>query len=38
MPQVVSEAGKAALKTIKPGTQITTVYSVQTALKVTIIR
>lgn len=38
MPQVVSEAGKAALKTIKPGTQITTVYSVQTALQVTIIR
>ncbi len=38
MPQVVSEAGKAALKTIKPGTQITTVFSVQTALQVTIIR
>ena len=38
MPQVVSEAGKAALKTIKPGTPITTVFSVQTALQVTIIR
>ena len=38
MPQIVSEAGKAALKTIKPGTQITTVFSVQTALQVTIIR
>lgn len=38
MPQIVTEAGKAALTTIKPGTQITTVFSVQTALKVTIIR
>lgn len=38
MPPVVSDAGKAALQTIKPGTQITTVYSVQTALQVTIIR
>ncbi len=38
MPQIVSAAGKAALQTIKPGTLITTVYSVQTALKVTIIR
>jgi hypothetical protein len=38
MPQVVTEAGKAALKTIKPGTLITTVFSVQTALKVTIVR
>jgi hypothetical protein len=38
MPQIVTDAGKAALKTIKPGTQITTVFSVQTALKVTIIR
>ena len=38
MPQIVSEAGKAALKTIKPGEPITTVFSVQTALKVTIIR
>ena len=38
MPQIVSTAGKAALQTLKPGVQITTVYSVQTALKVTIIR
>lgn len=36
MPQIVTEAGKAALKTIKPGMSITTVYSVQTAFKVTI--
>jgi hypothetical protein len=38
MPQIVSPAGKAALATIKPGDQITTVFSVQTALKATIIR
>ncbi len=38
MPQIVSPAGKAALATLKPGDQITTVYSVQTALKATIIR
>ncbi len=38
MPQIVSTAGEAALQTLKPGVQITTVYSVQTALKVTIIR
>ncbi len=38
MPQIVSPAGKAALATIKPGDKITTVFSVQTALKVTIIR
>ncbi len=36
IPRIVTEAGKAALKTIKPGTPITTVYSVQTAFKVTI--
>jgi len=36
MPQIVTEAGKAALRTIKPGTPITTVYSAQTAFKVTI--
>lgn len=36
MPQIVTDAGKAVLKTIKPGTPITTVYSVQTAFKVTI--
>ncbi len=38
MPQIVSPAGKAALATLKPGDQITTVFSVQTALKATIIR
>ena len=38
MPQIVSAAGKAALATLKPGDQITTVFSVQTALKATIIR
>ena len=27
MPQIVSDAGKAALQTLKPGDQITTVYS-----------
>lgn len=36
MPQIVTEAGKAALKTIRPGMPITAVYSVQTAFKVTI--
>ena len=36
MPQIVTEAGKVALKAIKPGTPITTVYSVQTAFKVTV--
>ena len=36
MPQIVTEAGKAALKTIRPGTPITAVYSVQTAFKVTV--
>ena len=38
MPQIVSQAGKAALATLKPGDQLVTVFSVQTALKVTIIR
>ena len=38
MPQVVSPAGKAALQSIKVGDTIVTVYSVQTALKATIIR
>lgn len=36
MPPIVTEAGEAALKSIKPGTPITTVYSVQTAFKVTV--
>jgi len=38
MPQIVSPAGKAALQTLKPGELIVTVFSVQTALKATIIR
>lgn len=38
MPQIVTPAGKAALQTVKPGEEIVTVYSVQTAIKVTIIR
>jgi hypothetical protein len=38
MPQIVTAAGKAALQTVKPGEEIVTVYSVQTAIKVTIIR
>jgi hypothetical protein len=38
MPQVVTPAGKAALATLQPGDQITTVFSQQTAIKVTIIR
>ena len=38
MPQIRTEAGLAALKTLKPGDQVTTVYSQQTAIKVTIIR
>ena len=38
MPPIVTDAGKAALQTIKVGDVIVTVFSVQTALKVTIIR
>jgi len=38
MPQVVTAAGKSALATLKPGDQVTTVFSQQTAIKVTIIR
>ena len=38
MPQIVTDAGKAALQTIKVGDVIVTVFSVQTALNVTIIR
>jgi hypothetical protein len=38
MPQIVTDAGKAALRTLQPGDQITTVFSQQTAIKVTIIR
>jgi len=38
MPQIVTAPGKAALQTIKPGDVITTVFSQQTAIQVTIIR
>ena len=38
LPQVVTAAGKAALATLGPGQQIVTVWSRQTAIKVTIIR
>jgi hypothetical protein len=38
MPRIVSQAGKAALASIKPGDEVITVYSQQTALNVKIIR
>jgi len=38
MPQVVTAKGTETLKTVKPGDKLTTVYSVQTAIKVKIIR
>ena len=38
MPQIVTDAGKAALQTIKVGDTITTVFSQQTAIDATIIR
>jgi hypothetical protein len=38
MPQIVTDAGKAALQTTKPGDVIVTVFSQQTAIKATIIR
>jgi len=38
MPQVVTPEGQAALKMIKVGDVIVTVFSVQTAIKVTVIR
>lgn len=38
MPQILTAPGKAALATLKPGDQVTTVFSQQTAIKVTIIR
>jgi hypothetical protein len=37
-PQIITENGLAALRTLKPGDLVTTVFSVETALKVTIIR
>ena len=38
MPRVVSDSGKAALATLKPGDDVVTVWSQQTALNVKIIR
>ena len=38
LPRVVSDQGKAAMAQLKPGDDIVTVWSQQTALKVTIIR
>lgn len=38
LPVVVSDAGKAAMAGLKPGDDVVTVWSQQTALKVTIIR
>jgi hypothetical protein len=38
MPSIVTDPGKAALQTIKVGDVIVTVFSVQTAIKVTVIR
>jgi hypothetical protein len=37
-PQIRTEEGLAALKTFKPGDPVTTVFSIQTAIKVTIVR
>lgn len=38
LPQIKSEAGLASLRALKPGDLVTTVYSVQTALRIQIIR
>ncbi len=38
LPPVVTDAGKAALRTIQPGDQLVTVWSQQTAIKATVIR
>ena len=38
LPRVVSDAGKAAMASLKPGDDVVTVWSQQTALKTTIIR
>jgi hypothetical protein len=37
-PQIRTEEGLAALRTLKPGDPVTTVFSIQTAIKVTIVR
>jgi len=38
MPPIVSDAGKVAMAALKPGDDVVTVYSQQTAINVTIIR
>jgi hypothetical protein len=38
MPRIVSDAGKAAMASLKPGDEVVTVFSQQTALNVKIIR
>jgi len=38
MPRIVSTAGKSAMASLKPGDEVVTVYSQQTALNVKIIR
>jgi hypothetical protein len=37
-PQIRTEAGQAALKMFKPGDPVTTVFSIQTAIKITVVR
>jgi len=37
-PQIRTEAGQAALRTLKPGDPVTTVFSIQTAIKITVVR
>ena len=37
-PQIRTEEGLAALRTLKPGDPVTTVFSIQTAIKITVIR
>jgi hypothetical protein len=37
-PQIRTEVGQAALRTLKPGDPVTTVFSIQTALKITVVR
>ncbi len=38
LPVVQSAAGQVAVKTVKPGDQLITVWSQQTAIKATVIR
>ena len=37
-PQIRTEEGLAALRTLKPGDPVTTVFSIQTAIKITVVR